>query len=168
MGAVQVQDLLDEKTVNIKDRESGKEANKFTLDKIFDMSTTQQEVYNYAAAPIIESVIEGFNGTIFAYGQTSSGKTHTMEGEVGESISANSGIIPRMVKHVFSAIENSDENIEFRIKVSLVELYMEKLKDLLDPRKGDLNIRSDKKKGIYIEDLTENYISSMEEVYKLI
>jgi kinesin family protein 5 len=73
-----------------------------------------------------------------------------------------------MVKQVFDSIAGFYENVEFRIKVSLVELYMEKLKDLLDSNKVDLKIRSDKKRGIFIEDLTENYISSMEEVYKLI
>jgi kinesin family protein 5 len=65
-----------------------------------------------------------------------------------------------MVKHVFDAIAGFYENVEFRIKVSLVELYMEKLRDLLDFNKQDLKIRSDKKRGIFIEDLTENYISS--------
>lgn len=73
-----------------------------------------------------------------------------------------------MVKHVFDSIAGFEEIVEFRIKVSLVELYMEKLKDLLDSNKNDLKIRSDKKRGIFIEDLTESYISSMEEVYKLI
>jgi len=73
-----------------------------------------------------------------------------------------------MVKHVFNSIAKAYENIEFRIKVSLTELYMEKLKDLLDPNKNDLKIRSDKKRGIFIEDLTEKYISSPDEVYQLI
>lgn len=59
-----------------------------------------------------------------------------------------------MVKHVFNAITSSTENIEFRIKVSLVELYMEKLRDLIDLNKADLKIRSDKKRGVFIEDLT--------------
>lgn len=77
-------------------------------------------MYSYAASSIVDSVIEGFNGTIFAYGQTSSGKTHTMEGEVGDKITNESGVIPRMINHVFNAINSSTENIEFRIKVSLV------------------------------------------------
>jgi kinesin family protein 5 len=59
-----------------------------------------------------------------------------------------------MINHVFSAINSSTENIEFRIKVSLVELYMEKLRDLIDLNKSDLKIRSDKKRGVFIEDLT--------------
>lgn len=72
-------ELLDDKTLSIKDKEQkDKEALKFTFDKIFDVTSTQADVYSYAASSIIDSVIEGFNGTIFAYGQTASGKTHTM------------------------------------------------------------------------------------------
>lgn len=73
-----------------------------------------------------------------------------------------------MVQHVFNSISKAYENIEFRIKVSLTELYMEKLRDLLDPNKIDLKIRSDKKRGVFIEDITEKYISSPDEVYQLI
>ena len=91
-----------------------------------------------------------------------------MEGDIGEVINERSGIIPRMVKHVFNAIAKAFENIEFRIKVSLTELYMEKLRDLLDQNKSDLKIRSDKKRGVFIEDITEKYISSPDEVYQLI
>jgi len=68
---------------------------------------------------------------------------------------------------VFDSISNSPDSLEFRIRVSMVELYMEKLRDLLDVSKSDLKIRSDKKKGIYIEDLTENYISEPEEVFDM-
>jgi kinesin family protein 5 len=59
-----------------------------------------------------------------------------------------------MVKHVFDGISKCKENIEFRIKISVVELYMEKLRDLIDSNKNDLKIRSDKKRGVFIEDLT--------------
>ena len=93
------------------------------------MNSEQKEVYDYAARPIIDSVLDGFNGTIFAYGQTSSGKTHTMQGPDISDIEMK-GIIPRMVKTVFSRIENADENIEFTVKVSMCEIYNEKIKDL--------------------------------------
>ena len=68
--------------MQIKDRElkDSKEPLKFSFDRVFDTSATQEEVYTYSAGSIIDSIIEGFNGTIFAYGQTASGKTHTMEG----------------------------------------------------------------------------------------
>lgn len=79
LGALHCHELLDDKTLSIKDKDQkDKEPLKFTFDKIFDVNTNQSEVYSYAAASIIDSVIEGFNGTIFAYGQTASGKTHTM------------------------------------------------------------------------------------------
>ena len=72
-----------------------------------------------------------------------------------------------MVRTVFNRIENSSENIEFTVKVSMVEIYMEKIKDLLDPTKTNMMIKQDKQKGIFIHDLTERYIGSDEEVYDI-
>ena len=130
------------------------------------MESTQREIYNEAIIPIIESVLEGFNGTVLAYGQTSSGKTHTM---VGPSIEdpERQGIIPRMVKTVFEKIENASEDIEFTVKISMIEIYMEKIKDLLDPTKTNLKIHEDKIKGIYIQDVTEMYVGDDLEVYDI-
>ena len=107
------------------------------------MQSTQKQVYDVAAKPIIDSVIEGFNGTIFAYGQTSSGKTHTMQGPNIEDIELQ-GIIPRMVRTVFNRIETASEAIEFSVKVSMVEIYMEKIRDLIDPSKDNLRVHEDK------------------------
>lgn len=72
----------------------------------------------------------GYNGTIFAYGQTSSGKTHTMEGVMGDP--HLQGIIPRIVNDIFNHIYAMEENLEFHIKVSYFEIYMDKIRDLLD------------------------------------
>ena len=88
-------------------------------------------------------MLEGFNGTIFAYGQTSSGKTHTMQGPDIEDIEMQ-GIIPRMVRTVFNRIETANESIEFTVKISMIEIYMERIKDLLDPSKDNLKIHEDK------------------------
>jgi len=112
----------------------------FTFDHVFGMDSTQKQVYDVAAKPIIESVLEGFNGTIFAYGQTSSGKTHTMQGPSIEDVDMQ-GIIPRMVRTVFNRIEAASDCIEFTVKVSMIEIYMEKIKDLIDPSKDNLKIR---------------------------
>ena len=109
-------------------------------------------------------VLEGFNGTIFAYGQTSSGKTHTMQGPDIEDLEMQ-GIIPRMVRTVFNRIETASENIEFTVKISMIEIYMEKIKDLLDSSKDNLKIHEDKTKGVYIADVTETYVSNDLEVY---
>jgi kinesin family member 5 len=111
-----------------------------------------------AAKPIIDSVLEGFNGTIFAYGQTSSGKTHTMTGPQIDNIEMQ-GIIPRMVRTVFNRIESASETIEFSVKVSMVEIYMEKIRDLLVPAHDNLKVHEEKGKGVYIADLSEEYIS---------
>ena len=130
------------------------------------MNSTQKEVYDTAAKPIIDSVMEGFNGTVFAYGQTSSGKTHTMQGPNIEDIELQ-GIIPRMVRTVFNQIETASEAIEFTVKVSMVEIYMEKIKDLIDPSKDNLRVHEDKQKGVYLQDVSEKYIADENEVYEL-
>ena len=140
--------------------------NEFTFDRVFDVNTSQIEVYNVAAKPIIESVMEGFNGTVFAYGQTGSGKTFTMQGPDIEDLETQ-GIVPRMVRTVFNRIDNSSENIEFTVKVSMMEIYMEKIRDLLDPTKSNLQIKVDKNKGIFVGDLTERYIGSDLDVYDI-
>jgi len=123
-------------------------------------------VYDAAAKPIIDSVLEGFNGTIFAYGQTSSGKTHTMQGPNIDDVDMQ-GIIPRMVRTVFNRIETASEIIEFTVKVSMIEIYMEKIKDLIDPTKDNLKIHEEKGKGVYMHDITETYIGGENEVYDL-
>jgi kinesin family member 5 len=140
--------------------------NEFTFDRVFDTNASQVEVYNTAAKPIIESVMEGFNGTVFAYGQTGSGKTFTMQGPDIEDLEMQ-GIVPRMVRTVFNRIDNSSENIEFTVKVSMMEIYMEKIRDLLDPTKSNMQIKVDKNKGIYVADLTERYIGSDLDVYDI-
>lgn len=136
------------------------------FDHVFDMNSTQKQVYDCAAKPIIDSVLEGFNGTIFAYGQTSSGKTHTMTGSDIENVDLQ-GIIPRMVRTVFNRIDTASDAIEFSVKVSMIEIYMEKIRDLLEPSKDNLKIHEEKGKGVYMSDLTEEYISQEREVYDI-
>lgn len=138
---------------------------KFSFDRIFSPQSSQREIFEVSSKPIIYSVLEGFNGTILAYGQTSSGKTFTMQGAM-ESIE-NQGIIPRAINLLFESILSSPEEIEFTVKVSMLEIYMEKIRDLIDTEKTNLNIREDKVKGIYIEDISEYYVSSKEEVFEI-
>ena len=98
-------------------------------------------------------VLGGYNGTIFAYGQTSSGKTHTMEGVIGDP--DLQGIIPRIVNDIFNHIYSMEENLEFHIKVSYFEIYMDKIRDLLDPSKVNLAVHEDKNKSVYVKGATE-------------
>lgn len=139
---------------------------RFSFDRIFNPKANQEEVFQVAAKPIIDSVLEGFNGTIFAYGQTSSGKTYTMMGDLESK--DNQGIIPRMVKHVFNHIENSPSEFEYTVKLSMMEIYMERIKDLIQTDRINLNIREDKNRGNFVEDLSEHYVSSEEEIMELV
>ena len=140
---------------------------KFSYDKVFPMDTQQESIYSFTGAEIVEGVLEGFNGTIFAYGQTSSGKTFTMMGPSIDDLEMR-GIIPRIVSSVFERIEQASEAIEFSVKVSFAEIYLERIKDLLNPKKINLPIHEDKEKGVYIDDLTETYVTEEREVYSVI
>ena len=139
---------------------------KFGFDYIFDMHSRQADVYNISARPIVEAVMQGFNGTVFAYGQTSSGKTYTMTGQNLED-PESMGIIPRMVTTVFDQISNSDACIQYTVKVSYCEIYMEKIRDLLEPSKENLKVHEDKTRGVFIAELTEKYVGSDAEVYDI-
>lgn len=98
---------------------------------------------------------------------TGTGKTFTMEGNIHDK--KMKGIIPRSVEALFDGISEADENIEFTFKVSYVEIYMEKIRDLLDDTrtKNNLTIREDKVKGIYIAGVTEEYVTSHEELLSI-
>lgn len=109
----------------------------FHLDHIFDPEKSNQDVFETVVKPIIDAAVKGFNGTVFAYGQTSSGKTHTMLGTPTEP-----GIIPLAVNRTFDSIEET-VNREFLLRVSYLEIYNEKVNDLLDPTAVDLKLRED-------------------------
>lgn len=137
----------------------------FTLDRVFPCESTQKSVYDYAAKPIIDAVLKGFNGTVFAYGQTASGKTYTMEGPDTDVIDkTQQGVIPRMIFSIFEGIYHADENIEFLVKITIVEIYNERIRDLLDPKKENLKIHEDKTRGVFIDDATESYVGSENEI----
>lgn len=138
----------------------------FLFDKVFKPSATQEKVYNEAAKSIVSDVLSGFNGTIFAYGQTSSGKTHTMEGVIGDPV--KQGIIPRIVNDIFNHIYAMEENLEFHIKVSYFEIYMDKIRDLLDVSKINLSVHEDKNRVPFVKGATERFVSSPEEVFEVI
>ena len=89
-----------------------------------------------------------------------------MQGPDIESIEMQ-GIIPRMVRTVFNRIETASEAIEFTVKVSMVEIYMEKIRDLIDPRKDNLRIHEEKGKGVFMQDIEEVFISEEKQVYEL-
>ena len=126
----------------------------FTFDYIFDPSATQKQIFDISAKPTIKDVIDGFNGTIFAYGQTGAGKTFTMLGpEIGDP--ELWGIIPRSSEYIFQTISEDTSGSEWICKCSYLEIYKEMINDLLDPKKKNLSVHEAPGRGVYIEGLTE-------------
>ncbi|XP_022609741.1 kinesin-1 heavy chain [Seriola dumerili] len=134
----------------------------YYFDRVFQSNTTQVQFYNAVAQQIVKDVLEGYNGTIFAYGQTSSGKTHTMEGKLHDEDMM--GIIPRIVQDIFNYIYSMDENLEFHIKVSYFEIYLDKIRDLLDVTKTNLSVHEDKNRVPFVKGCTERFVCSPQEV----
>ncbi|XP_035723714.1 kinesin-related protein 4-like [Vespa mandarinia] len=109
----------------------------FHFDHIFDEVTKNKDVFDTVVKPIVDAAVNGFNGTIFAYGQTSSGKTFTMMGDLNEP-----GIITLAIEHMFDAIANTLRR-EFLLRVSYLEIYNEKVNDLLNKSGTDLKMHED-------------------------
>ena len=144
---------------------------RFTFDAVFDIDSSQEEVYNLTAKPAVMSVLEGYNSTIFAYGQTGTGKTFTMEGFTYDNLDVKRGIIPRTIEDIFTYIEsNSNRDTKFIIRAAYLQIYNEMISDLLKPnsQNKNLNIREDKKKGLYVERLSEWAVRGPNDIYALL
>lgn len=152
---------------------------KYHYDTVFQQDNDNQFVYETVASDIVSTAMGGINGTIFAYGVTSSGKTHTMMGYDGEW-----GIVPKAIQHVFELIEQSPGN-EYLLRLSMMEIYnevslahfydlsytclfLQVLNDLFDPSKTNLKVREQKGKGIQVEGLTEVVLESADHALNLI
>ncbi|KAJ2403197.1 hypothetical protein GGI23_000126 [Coemansia sp. RSA 2559] len=162
-GGIPVVDIEDETTVGIKcDEHIGS----FTFDRVFGSETTQSQIYNYAIRDTLEDVFNGYNGTVFCYGQTGSGKTFTMMGADIDNEDLK-GIIPRIVEGIFGQIIESPPTLEYMVKASYMEIYMERIRDLLNPDEANLPIHEDKANGVYVKGLMEVFVSSIDEVYQV-
>ncbi|KAK0459753.1 kinesin heavy chain [Desarmillaria tabescens] len=143
---------------------SGPEKDGFTFDRVFPMGTKQHEVFDYGVKEY--NVLDGYNGTVFAYGQTGSGKTFTMMGADIDSDELK-GIIPRITEQIFQSIVESDAHLEYLVKASYMEIYLEKIRDLLAPQNDNLQVHEEKSKGVYVKNLSDYYVSSAREVYEI-
>ncbi|KAL0946872.1 hypothetical protein HGRIS_013038 [Hohenbuehelia grisea] len=144
----------------------GPERDGFTFDRVFPMGTKQHEVFDYGVKDIVKDVLDGYNGTVFAYGQTGSGKTFTMMGADIDSDDLK-GIIPRITEQIFQSIVESDAHLEYLVKVSYMEIYLERIRDLLQPQNDNLQVHEEKSKGVYVKNLSDYYVSSASEVYEI-
>ncbi|XP_059646440.1 kinesin-like protein KIN-7K, chloroplastic [Cornus florida] len=133
----------------------------YAFDRVFGPTTTTRHVYDVAAQHVVSGAMEGINGTIFAYGVTSSGKTHTMQGD-----QRSPGIIPLAVKDTFSIIQETPSR-EFLLRVSYLEIYNEVVNDLLNPAGQNLRIREDTQ-GTFVEGIKEEVVLSPAHALSLI
>ncbi|KAK9166039.1 hypothetical protein Scep_001230 [Stephania cephalantha] len=134
----------------------------YTFDHVFDQDSANSTVYELLTKDIIRAAVQGFNGTAFAYGQTSSGKTYTMNGSQSDP-----GIVPLAVKDVFHNIQTIT-NREFLIRVSYMEIYNEDINDLLSTENQKLQVHESLEHGIFVAGLREEIVNSPEQVLELI
>uniref|UniRef100_A0A8C5HDR7 Kinesin-like protein n=1 Tax=Gouania willdenowi TaxID=441366 RepID=A0A8C5HDR7_GOUWI len=138
----------------------------FTFDTVFGPESKQLDVYNLTARPIIDSVLEGYNGTIFAYGQTGTGKTYTMEGV--RAVPEQRGIIPNSFAHVFGHIAKAEGDTRFLVRVSYLEIYNEEVRDLLGKDQMQrLEVKERPDVGVYIKDLSGYVVNNADDMDRI-
>ncbi|XP_014843061.1 PREDICTED: kinesin-like protein KIF3A isoform X1 [Poecilia mexicana] len=138
----------------------------FTFDTVFGPDSKQLDVYNLTARPIIDSVLEGYNGTIFAYGQTGTGKTFTMEGV--RAVPELRGIIPNSFAHIFGHIAKAEGDTRFLVRVSYLEIYNEEVRDLLGKDQLQrLEVKERPDVGVYIKDLSGYVVNNADDMDRI-
>ncbi|VTJ60175.1 Hypothetical predicted protein [Marmota monax] len=134
----------------------------FIFDTVFDQHASQEDVYCATIQHLVEGVISGYNATVFAYGPSGAGKTHTMLG-----MDAEPGIYLQTLTDLFQAIEKTRDNMDYSVSISYLEIYNEVIRDLLNPSSGFLDLREDSKGSIQIAGITEVSTSNAQEVVVL-
>ena len=155
-------------STNVLDINTSKEKNifSFNFDYIFGPNSTQQDIYDNCAKKSVENFLLGYNSAIIIHGQNNSGKSYTMYGKNDDN--NLKGIIPRVAEDVFEFIRDN-ENLEFIVQVSIVDIYKDKIKDLIT--NNDININLDEEPSnnkINFEGIYEKSIINENEVLKIL
>ncbi|KAH8365714.1 hypothetical protein KR093_003780 [Drosophila rubida] len=153
LSAIQV-DKINRAITVVKPNATANEPPKtYYFDNVFDGASNQLDLYVDTARPIVDKVLEGYNGTILAYGQTGTGKTYTMSGNPDSP--QTKGIIPNAFAHIFGHIAKARENQKFLVRVSYMEIYNEEVRDLLgkDVSKS-LEVKERPDIGVFVKDLS--------------
>ena len=161
LGAKCITISPDSKVVFVENKDDKNQTNKgqYAMDRVFDETITQEELFKEIGEPILKNFIGGYNCTIFCYGQTGAGKTHTMMGpldQLFEEESPSHGLIPRIIHYIFNEKEkvyniitnNTTEkckNIKYQVKTCVMEIYQEQIIDLLNQLPNNQNNKLDKK-----------------------
>jgi kinesin family member 15 len=141
------------------------EPRSFHYDHVADVDSTQDEVFQKVGKPITDTCMSGYNGTIFAYGQTGSGKTFTVQGpHNADEKSSIRGLMPRVFDYLCGQMaretRKSGGRITYVCKCSFLEIYNDHIYDLLDPHSMSLHIHEDKRKGVFVANLTEETVEN--------
>eukprot|EP00294_Goniomonas_avonlea_P003094 CAMPEP_0114550464 /NCGR_PEP_ID=MMETSP0114-20121206/6087_1 /TAXON_ID=31324 /ORGANISM="Goniomonas sp, Strain m" /LENGTH=486 /DNA_ID=CAMNT_0001735239 /DNA_START=22 /DNA_END=1478 /DNA_ORIENTATION=+ len=140
----------------------------FSFDRIFGPESSQRDVFE-ELKPTLSDILSGFNGTIFAYGQTGSGKTHSMFGPPNyKEDPEQGGLVIRMCMALFEHVQMHKDNVEWKVSGSYLQVYKERVQDLLDPSKDNLEIRESPTSGIFVEGLTSRDLTCIEDVSRLL
>ena len=133
----------------------------YTFDHAFGPECTSEDVYNKTMRGVVAAVMQGFHGSCFAYGATGSGKTFTMAGTQEAP-----GVMPRAISDLFKIAKQSDD-LSWSFKVTYVEIYNERIKDLLNPGQADLDVRECPKRGNVVAGAVEVGVNSLMEIMEL-
>ncbi|XP_015270648.1 PREDICTED: kinesin-like protein KIF3C [Gekko japonicus] len=140
----------------------GELAKTFTFDAVYDANSKQADLYDETVRPLIDSVLQGFNGTMFAYGQTGTGKTYTMQGIWADS--EKRGVIPNSFEHIFTHISRS-QNQQYLVRASYLEIYQEEIRDLLaKDQSKKMELKENPETGVYIKDLSSFVTKNVKEI----
>uniref|UniRef100_A0A8C6RU80 Kinesin-like protein n=1 Tax=Nannospalax galili TaxID=1026970 RepID=A0A8C6RU80_NANGA len=134
----------------------------FVFDRVFSEAATQQDVFQHTTHSILDSFLQGYNCSVFAYGATGAGKTHTMLGREGDP-----GIMYLTTMELYRRLEASQEEKRFEVLISYLEVYNEQIHDLLEP-KGPLAIREDPDKGVVVPGLSFHQPASAEQLLEML
>lgn len=163
---VKVDSMRGSITVKNPNAPSAEPPKTFTFDIVFAPDCKQVDVYNEVARPVVDCVLEGYNGTIFAYGQTGTGKTFTMEGV--RAFPEKRGIIPNSFAHVFGHIAKAEDDVRFLVRVSYLEIYNEEVRDLLGKDQlQQLEVKERPDVGVYVKDLSAFVVNNADDMDRI-
>uniref|UniRef100_A0ABM5F8U9 Kinesin-like protein n=1 Tax=Pogona vitticeps TaxID=103695 RepID=A0ABM5F8U9_9SAUR len=141
----------------------GEPAKTFTFDAVYDAAARQADLYDETVRPLVEAVLQGFNGTLFAYGQTGTGKTYTMQGVWADP--EKRGVLPLAFEHIFTHIARSQNNRQYLVRASYLEIYQEEIRDLLAKDQSKrMELKESPEAGVYIKDLSSFVTKNVKEI----
>lgn len=144
------------------------EPDRWTFDAVINNTYSQKDIFTQYIQPLVDCVLDGFNATVFAYGQSGSGKTHTMSGVMNDA--ELEGVIPRCVSHIFESIrqmKNTESSKSYSMYVNFVELYNGKVRDLLAKQQVTLDVRESKDHTFYVQGANIPQVKTPEDIFRL-